>query len=82
MNEHSELDFIFRVNISRFRQENGWSLRDCADEIGISFSYLGKILRGEQSPRLSTVSKAADALGIPPARLITQLIYSDPETED
>ncbi|MCM3739188.1 helix-turn-helix domain-containing protein [Oceanobacillus luteolus] len=45
-------------------EEKNMSLRDFADLIGISFSHLSKIERGEHVPSKTTVSMIANALGL------------------
>ena len=37
-----------------YRAKCGWSLKDCAEQIGISTRYLADIERGDKVPKLET----------------------------
>ena len=39
-----------------YRAKCGWSLKDCAEQIGISTRYLADIERGDKVPKLETFS--------------------------
>lgn len=47
------------------RESAGVSRYRLAREMGINLSHLGRLERGEVSPRAGTVRRAAEALGVP-----------------
>ncbi|TXH08386.1 MAG: XRE family transcriptional regulator [Spirochaetes bacterium] len=53
------------------REERGWSRFHLASVMRINLSHLGKLERGESKPRTGTVSRAAQALGIPVSQLMS-----------
>lgn len=55
------------------RTELGISQEAAADRIGIHWSALGKIERGQRSLRLETITKIAAGLGIDPGTLVSGL---------
>ena len=52
-------------NIRNFRESQGYSQNDFAEECQISRAYYGRIERGEHSITLDTCEKIAKTLGIP-----------------
>ena len=52
-------------NIMSIRKKHGISLRDLAEEIGISASMLSQVERGLANPSISTMKSIADALNEP-----------------
>lgn len=55
------------------REEQGWSRFHLASVMKINLSHLGKLERGESTPRTGTVSRAAQALGIPVSQLTSNV---------
>lgn len=52
-------------NLSKIRKQKGWSQEKLAKEANISYNTLIKIERGGiDDPRIGTVIKLADALGV------------------
>lgn len=51
--------------IKRIRVARGLTQKELASQIGIDFTYIGKIERGEQLPSLKIFIKISDALSIP-----------------
>lgn len=51
--------------IKRIRVERGLTQKELASKVGIDFTYIGKIERGEQLPSLKILLKIADALSLP-----------------
>jgi transcriptional regulator with XRE-family HTH domain len=52
------------------RKSQGLSLKELADQAGITSSYLGQVERGERKPSLRTVVLLARALRVPAGQLI------------
>ena len=52
------------------RNENGLSLQELADKIGISLSYLSEIERGTVYPALNTLKRISEGLGVPATALM------------
>lgn len=57
-------------NIRQQRKRLGWSQEELAIKSRLNRSYIGGVERGERNIRISTVSKLAQALGIPPSDLL------------
>lgn len=51
--------------IRKIRVERGLTQKELASNVGIDFTYIGKIERGEQLPSLKILLKIADALSLP-----------------
>ena len=41
-------------NLRSYRAKRGWSIKECAEKIGISTRYLADIERGDKIPKLET----------------------------
>lgn len=52
------------------RQQRGLLQKDIADRTGLPARTIGRIERGEVDARLSTLTKIAEALGIPLKELL------------
>jgi transcriptional regulator with XRE-family HTH domain len=50
--------------IRRERGGKGWSIMELADKAGVDRSYLGGIEAEKHSPKVETLEKLCDALGI------------------
>lgn len=77
-----ETSINFGTLIKRLRKEKGLSLRQLANEVNISPSYLHRIESGERnSPTLKTVFVLADFLGVSVQELKNSmdLHYDEPE---
>ncbi len=61
---------IFGRNVRRVRIERAMSIEALANEVGLSYSYVGEIERGRRNPTLSVVERVADALGVSPVDLV------------
>jgi len=56
---------MYLKNLSRIRREKGWSQEKLAQEASISYNTLIKIERGGiKNPKIETVIKLANALGV------------------
>ncbi|RYE44175.1 MAG: XRE family transcriptional regulator [Hyphomicrobiales bacterium] len=62
----------FGRNVRRQRQDRQVTLEALADQVGLSYSYLGEIERGKRNPTLAVVERLADALKIDPRDLLTR----------
>jgi transcriptional regulator with XRE-family HTH domain len=69
----NELTRAFGDRVRDRRNELGISQEAAADRIGIHWSALGKIERGQRSLRLETITKIAAGLGIDPGTLVAGL---------
>jgi transcriptional regulator with XRE-family HTH domain len=49
--------------LTRIRNERGWSQQRLADESGVNKATINQIERGRRSPNVETLEKLADALG-------------------
>lgn len=52
----------FGANVRRVRQERGMSLEALAHEVGLSYTYMGQIERGQRNPTLDVAERIATAL--------------------
>lgn len=46
------------------REQLGWSRKDLAEKAGLGRDTIGKLERGERTPRLDTAEKIAAPLGV------------------
>jgi len=72
INQHTKLKDIFY----NFRTKNDWTLREFANKVGfLTYSYLGKIERGEVLPSRDTLKKIADRFDLSYYRLLLSAGY-------
>jgi len=57
-------------NVRRFRVERGLSQEEVAHEAGMKRSYLSDLERGTRNPSVRALGRVADALGVPPEKLL------------
>jgi transcriptional regulator with XRE-family HTH domain len=62
---------IFGENVRRVRKERGMSLEALAHEVGLAYSYMGQIERGQRNPTLDVVERIAEVLSVQPLMLLT-----------
>lgn len=55
------------------REKLGWSQMALADEVGLHFTYVSSVERGERNISLQNIVRLAAALGIDPAVLVKGL---------
>jgi transcriptional regulator with XRE-family HTH domain len=60
----------FAANLRRARLVAGMSQEDLANACGLQRTYVSTLERGVKDPRISTVGRLADALGIGPGELL------------
>lgn len=62
---------MYLKNLVKFRKQKGWSQEKLAVESGISYNTIIKIERGGiENPKIETVIKFADALGVSIDKLV------------
>lgn len=54
----------FGLNVRRVRLDKGLTLEALADEVGLAYTYVGQIERGQRNPTLGVVERIAAALGV------------------
>lgn len=60
-------------NLAKIRKQKGWSQEKLAQQAGISYNTLIKIERsGIENPKIETVIKLADALGVSIDKLVSR----------
>jgi len=62
----------FGRNVRRKRQDRKITLEALADQVGLSYSYLGEIERGRRNPTLAVVERLAEALKVDPGDLLAR----------
>jgi transcriptional regulator with XRE-family HTH domain len=60
----------FGANVRRLRHERGINLEAFADEVGMSYTYVGQLERGQRNPTLDVVERLAAVLGVDPLSLL------------
>lgn len=61
----------FGQNVRRIRQGKGMTLEALADEVGLAYTYVGQIERGQRNPTLGVVERIAAILGVDALKLLT-----------
>ena len=64
---------IFGQNVRQARLERGMTLESLATEVGIAYSYMGGIERGQRNPTLSIVERIAAVLERDPIVLLRKV---------
>jgi len=65
------LQTLLGRNVRRARQAAGWTQEELMSRAGVEQDYVSKLERGQKNPKLSTILKFADALGIAPHELLS-----------
>jgi len=63
----------FGARVRSRRVALGWSQERLADEVGIHFTYVGSVERGERNLSLRNILRIADALDVDAGALVTGL---------
>jgi transcriptional regulator with XRE-family HTH domain len=61
---------ILAENIRKYRMEKNLTIEALANTIGVDYSQIGRMERGIVNPNISIIFDIADALEIPPAKLL------------
>jgi XRE family transcriptional regulator, fatty acid utilization regulator len=56
--------FSMALLLKQWRERRGWSLRQLGERSGVSFANISNIEAGKLDPRLSTLERLAQALGV------------------
>ncbi len=63
----------FGRRVRRRREALGWSQGRLAEEVGLHFTYVGSVERGERNVTLMSIVRLAAALGVDAGELVTGL---------
>lgn len=66
----------FGQRVRSKRVELGWSQMELADRIGLHFTFVSSVERGERNVSLHSLLKLADGLDLNPAVLVDGLHWS------
>lgn len=61
---------ILGINVRRYRKDRGLSLEALADAVGLAYTYVGQIERGQRNPTLAVVERLAKVLHVDPLDLL------------
>jgi transcriptional regulator with XRE-family HTH domain len=61
---------VFGRNVRRIRLEKGLTIEGLANDVGLSYSYVGEMQRGKRNPTLKVVERVAKVLGVQPIDLL------------
>lgn len=64
------------------RLELGWSQMELAERIGLHFTFVSSVERGERNASLQSLLRLADGLQINAGSLIDGLHWSEPRNSD
>jgi transcriptional regulator with XRE-family HTH domain len=62
--ENDNIVSVMALLLKQWRERRGWSLRQLGERSGVSFVNILHIESGKADPRLSTLQRLAQALGI------------------
>ena len=63
---------LFGKNVRRARQHKGLTQEALAFEADIDLTYMGGIERGKKNPSLMVMTRIANALSVPLAKLLSE----------
>ena len=61
------------AKVRRLRLAKGYSQESFADACGLDRTYIGGVERGERNLGLKNLLRIAEALGVPPSELLTDI---------
>jgi transcriptional regulator with XRE-family HTH domain len=64
----------FGGRVRALRLARGWSQMRLADEVGLHFTYVSSVERGERNISLQNILRLAAALGVDAGELVTGLL--------
>ncbi|WP_339914102.1 helix-turn-helix transcriptional regulator [uncultured Brevundimonas sp.] len=59
-----QLAQVFGQNVRRVRREQGVTLEALAHDVGLAYTYVGQIERGQRNPTLDVVERIAIVLKV------------------
>ncbi|MFS0719055.1 MULTISPECIES: helix-turn-helix domain-containing protein [Brevundimonas] len=62
---------VLGENVRRIRREREMTLETLAHEVGLAYSYLGQLERGQRNPTLGVIERIAEVLNVDPLDLLT-----------
>lgn len=62
----------FGENVRSVRLASGLTIEALADEVGLAYSYVGQLERGQRNPTLSVVERIAAVLAVDPLSLLAK----------
>ncbi|MEN5115350.1 helix-turn-helix domain-containing protein [Brevundimonas sp. NPDC055812] len=62
---------VLGENVRRIRREREMTLETLAHEVGLAYSYLGQLERGQRNPTLGVIERIAEVLKVDPLDLLT-----------
>jgi transcriptional regulator with XRE-family HTH domain len=63
----------FGARLRKRRQALGWTQERLAEEVGLHFTYIGSVERGERNVSLLNIVKLAESVGVDPGDLVRGL---------
>ncbi|HBH4034440.1 TPA: helix-turn-helix transcriptional regulator [Clostridioides difficile] len=79
-----ELEKIYTIigkRIKNFRKKLGYSQKTLAEKVGVAYTYVGQVERGEKRASFHSLLKIANALEMPLEILLENIILNDDEVE-
>ncbi|RME02994.1 MAG: XRE family transcriptional regulator [Planctomycetota bacterium] len=67
--------------IRRIRKHKGWSIKQLANKVGVSFSYIAKIETGQNRVNIDFLYKVAKSLRVTVQSLLPELLPHKPKPE-
>lgn len=61
---------VFGTNVRKLRKARGLTLEALADDVGLAYTYVGQLERGQRNPTLNVVERFAASLKVDPADLL------------
>lgn len=63
----------FGARVRARRTQLGWTQEQLAEGVGLHFTYVGSVERGERNISLKNIIRLASALGVDPGSLVSGL---------
>jgi transcriptional regulator with XRE-family HTH domain len=70
MTGKEDILYGFAKNLTRLREERGWSIRELANQANLEYSQVQRIEKGKVNFAYTTLIALADGLGITPSALL------------
>ena len=69
-------------NIKKCRENKSLSQRELAERLGVSYTVISQYERGIRNPKIETLSKIAEALGVDPVEITYGKQEKEPEPQE